>query len=72
MTQAQDRGSAEQGRRRWPGRAGGARTAPGEAGGYYTVPTRTRALIAASYVAVALFCLWGMNAAYLPHQGLTH
>jgi Zn-dependent protease len=44
----------------------------GEAGEYYTVPTRTRALIAASYVAVALFCLWGMNAAYLPHQGLTH
>jgi hypothetical protein len=36
------------------------------------VPTRTRALIAASYVAVALFCLWGMNAAYLPHQGLAH
>jgi Zn-dependent protease len=43
----------------------------GQTGAYYSVPTRTRALIAAAYVAVALFCLWGMNAAYLPHQGLT-
>ena len=42
----------------------------GQAGDYYSVPPRIRALIATGYVAVALFCLWGMHTAYLPHQTL--
>ncbi len=50
--------------RRWRARRAG------EAGDYYTVPPRVRGLIAAAYVTVALVCLWGMNAAYLPHASL--
>jgi Zn-dependent protease len=42
----------------------------GEVGDYYAVPPRIRALIAAGYVTVALFCLWGMHTAYLPHSSL--
>lgn len=41
----------------------------GRSGSYYRVPTRTRAAVGLSYVAVAAFCLWGMNIAFVPNPG---